>query len=161
MTDMQIRSIVRDELRKLLARSAASLPPATLGAPPPIGLAPALDAWVALGGGAQGLTAAEALVAGVAQPETWAALCAGLRWVLPGHGVAHLTRMLMDRAELGGIPGDTPKVLGIVLRQIAGKMIGGRRLTGHRLRTGVTRWRVEAVDLAELAAVVEATPPAP
>lgn len=127
MTSEQVRGIVRDELRRMLAGAGDAIPaPATEADPWAAG---ALDAWEALGGHGDGITAREAVAAGERAPNAWEALWRALR----GMGFAREGQ-------------EDARALGLALRGMRGRHAGGRRIARTLTRTGLARWRVLPVD---------------
>lgn len=146
MTEQQIRSIIRDELRSLLGRAATE----PVEDPPPSDphpdLARFLDAWEALGGAATWLSAREAIVAAPAHPDAWETLVEAAEGLVGGPSVGALRAVRLDVVALGAVPGDTPRALGNVLRHLRGRVADGRRLANaYRGHEKSAKWRVEWV----------------
>lgn len=136
--DAHIRAIVRSELRSLLARFAASLPPPPAPSPvPPSGLVDALGAWAALGGELAGLTAAEGIAAGRERVEPWRSFCESAGALVGG------ARGRILVAHAGGGRAPSAKQVGEVLRTLRGRAAAGMRLVGTLTRNGCVRWYVE------------------
>ncbi len=141
----RLRSLVRAELRSLLASLLAALPPVgpvARPSPPPEGsdaLAAALAAWEALGGVGRGIMAGEAVEAGRERPEAWAAFMGGVERL---RGEKEARRLRALAAAGGAADRKAAHALGQVLRQLRGRMVGGRVLVGEVTRTGSMRWRV-------------------
>lgn len=147
----RFRLLVRAEIRTLLAELLAALPPAgpvvaSPAAEESASLALALDAWEALREGASALSAGEAVAARLTRPDAWAAFCEAASGVVTGHAVAACRSLAADRAVLGRDPGKPAHALGNVLKQLRGRVVGGRVMVGElNRRTKTMRWRVAAV----------------
>lgn len=159
-THTSLRTLVRAELRSLLHEILAALPPPDGASPPALPLPPppamgrVFDAWAALDVAGRGMSAADAVRAGAAQPAAWEAL---LDAVGEAHSAAGAARA-RERAAAGET-GGAAHALGQALRKLRGRAHGGRVMVGAEERAAhVMIWRVAPVSPSPLAPPPPATP---